>query len=90
LFTSWHEGAGLVVKEAMACNLPVVSVNVGDVTEVISGVNNCYLISRNPQEMADKVIAILNGNERSNGRESTRRYELSNIAAQIISLYQNL
>lgn len=90
LFTSLHEGAGLVVKEAMACNLPVVSVDVGDVREVISGVDNCYVTSRNAQEMADRALDVLKSGRRSNGRKHIARYEISNIADKIIGVYNSL
>lgn len=89
IFTSLHEGAGLVVKEAMACNLPVVSVDVGDVRDVISGATNCYVTSRNPQEMADKVLDILEKGERSNGRQRIERFEMGNIAEKITEVYKS-
>ncbi|MFH1228774.1 MAG: glycosyltransferase family 4 protein [Planctomycetota bacterium] len=90
IFTSIVEGAGVVIKEAMACNLPVVSVDVGDVKEVISGADNCYLTTRNPEEMSQKVLGILNNGKRSNGRDRVEQFELSNIAARIISFYHKL
>ncbi len=43
LLTSYWEGSPNVIKESMACNLPIISVDVGDVKEVISGTFNCFL-----------------------------------------------
>ena len=41
VMTSFVEGSPNVVKEAMACNIPIASVDVGDVSELLSGVNGC-------------------------------------------------
>src|SRR5438876_1090772 len=43
LLTSLHEGSPTIVKEALACNVSVVSVNVGDVSERIKGIAGCHL-----------------------------------------------
>lgn len=43
ILTSTHEGSPTVVKEALACKVPVVSFNVGDVEERIKEIPGCYL-----------------------------------------------
>jgi len=82
------EGSPQVVKEAMACNLPVVSVDVGDVPDILAGVEGCYVCPRDPISIAEKVKLILEQPFRTNGREKTRRYEVSSIARRIIQVYQ--
>ncbi len=52
LLTSAYEGSPNVVKEALACNLPVVSVDVGDAAEMLSGVDNCYIVDSDPEQIA--------------------------------------
>jgi teichuronic acid biosynthesis glycosyltransferase TuaC len=45
LLTSNHEGSPNVIKEAMACNCPIVSTKVGDVANVINGTENSFLVN---------------------------------------------
>ncbi len=56
LVTSFHEGSPTIVKEALACNLPIVSVEVGDVPQRIEGIEGCYLSKPSSRELGGKVI----------------------------------
>jgi teichuronic acid biosynthesis glycosyltransferase TuaC len=90
VLASDREGSPQVVKEAMACNLPVVSVDVGDVPDVLAGVRNCFVSPRDPASVAGKLALILERCERSDGREKTRRYELGSIARRVIAVYEEV
>jgi teichuronic acid biosynthesis glycosyltransferase TuaC len=87
---SEREGSPQVVKEAMACNLPVVSVDVGDVPDVLAGVRNCYVCPREASSIAGKLAVILERCERSDGRAKTARYELGAIAKRIVDVYEEV
>ena len=87
LFTSLQEGSPNVIKEAMACNLPIVSVDVGDVREVIGRTKGCYVTSFDAFEIAEKLRLVLENGKRTNGRVSIRHLEINNIARKIIGIY---
>ena len=93
LMTSKTEGSPQVVKEAMACGCPIVSVDVGDVAERTSGVEGCYVVtSREPKDIAEALQKALAFNGRTNGRERIMEIRLSNeqVAKQLESIYKNV
>lgn len=81
------EGSPMVVKEAMACNLPVVSVDVGDVAQLIGGTEGCYLCERTPEDMAAKLRMALERGKRTDGRKAVAYLSLEAAARRILSVY---
>ena len=79
-----------VVKESMACNLPIVSVPAGDVPEVIGGTDGCYVCSQDPEDVADKLEMALKFGKRTDGRERISHLEIGHIAREIVALYEGL
>ena len=55
LMTSHTEGSPQFIKEAMACGCPVVSVDVGDVSDVMGGTAGCYLATYDVADVASKL-----------------------------------
>lgn len=88
ILTSDSEGSPNVIKEALACNLPVVSVDVGDVRERLTGVSNSHIVSRDPKDIAQTIKLILSLGERSNGSKYIDKISTSECTAQIIDVYQ--
>ena len=89
LMTSHTEGSPQFVKEVMACGCPLVSVDVGDVKEVTAGVEGCYIVSREAEEIAEKLQIALNFKGRTHGRERIMELGLSNelVAKKLIEIY---
>lgn len=93
LMTSKTEGSPQVIKEAMACGCPIVSVDVGDVAERTEGVEGCYVVgSRAPHVLADALEKALLFEGRTYGRERIIEMGLTNeqVAKQIIKIYESI
>jgi teichuronic acid biosynthesis glycosyltransferase TuaC len=90
VLASDYEGSPTVIKEAMACNLPIVSTDVGDVREVIAGTANCYLCAQTPADVAAKLALAMADGQRSNGRERVAHLALDRIAIRLIAEYESV
>jgi glycosyltransferase involved in cell wall biosynthesis len=90
LFTSSSEGSPNVVKEALLCNLPVVSTRVADVPEMLVGVAPSYLCD-SELDLAEALVECLREPRRSNGREAAaRRFEARAVAETVFATYGRL
>lgn len=87
LLTSFYEGSPNVIKEAMACNCPIVSTDVGDVKEIISNVEGCYLADFNENDVASKLNDALNYNQRTKGSEAIKHLDSRIIAGKLVDIY---
>jgi len=92
LLTSFTEGSPQVIKEALACGCPIVSVEVGDVRERIEGIDGCVISGREPEALAYSIRHVLAYEGRTSGRSAIEKSGLSNdvIAARIVSVYENM
>jgi glycosyltransferase involved in cell wall biosynthesis len=90
LLTSAVEGSPNVVKEALMCNLPVVATAVGDVPELLEGVEPSYVCGDDPAELAAAIVACLREGRRSNGREAKSHLDASAVNDRLVRLYRDL
>lgn len=88
VLASEGEGSPMVVKEAMACNLPVISVDVGDVKQVIGGTDGCFVVAREVGPLAEAICAALSAGRRTAGRAAIMPLSLDSIAARVESIYR--
>ena len=88
LLTSIHEGSPNIVKEALACNRPVVSFDVGDVRERLEGIKGCYLAQANPKDLTRNLALVLNGPKDVEGRVKMEKLSLEAISKQLIEFYE--
>lgn len=93
LMTSKTEGSPQVIKEALACGCPIVSVDVGDVAERTSGVDGCYVVpSREPSAVAEAVKKAIAYEGKTKGYEHIMKSRLENsqVAETIYNVYQQV
>ena len=69
--TSITEGSPQVIKEALACGCPIVSVDVGDVKLVIDGVDGCYIARREINAIAEALKMTFDFSRTESGRNTT-------------------
>jgi glycosyltransferase involved in cell wall biosynthesis len=81
------EGGPLVTKEAMATNLPVITVNVGDAVDLIHEADGNYLVVRDAQAIAERIAEVCRRGERSRGRERLNPYSMPSTARRIVEVY---
>lgn len=90
LMVSLIEGSPNVVKEAMACNLPIIGVRVGDVPEMLDGVSGCAVCQRDSLEMGKRLAHGLIRPGISDGRQTLvcRGLDLQSVARRVVNVYE--
>lgn len=89
---SFYEGSANALKEAMACNRPVVTTDMGDCRERIEGCEGCYVANTyEVSEFADLLGKALQY-EKSAGRERLLKDGIADyqIAERLITIYKNI
>ena len=92
LLPTKSEGSPQVLKEAMACNCPIVATDVADIAYLLQGVANSYVTSFDPADVAEKIKLVIENNTRTNGRKRIDELKLDNpfVAATILEIYKSI
>lgn len=89
LVTSKRESGPMVVREAAACNVPVVSTNVGFAADTLAGVKNSY-VSDTDSELVAALEAVLRSAGRSDGRKRIEEHTTNRMATRLRAIYSDL
>lgn len=90
LHTSASEGSPNVIKEALACNLPIVATPAGDIERLVAGVQPGSVVEADPGALARDVVSCCREPVRSNGRTVTDEMSLHTAASATLDLYRSL
>jgi teichuronic acid biosynthesis glycosyltransferase TuaC len=90
ILTSLREGSPQIIKEAMACNVPIVSTNVGDVKNVIGKTDGCYISSYDPKDVANNINKALKFGQKTDGRDIVGHLDNKIIAEKLLSIYKQI
>jgi len=90
LMTSLNEGSPMMIKEALACNLPVASTNVGDVKEQLYGLENCFIIKdETPEAIASVIKRCIKCQGIPNSRVKMLNYSIDVLSDMVIDIYNS-
>lgn len=90
VFPSYQEGSPNVIKQAMACNLPIVATDVGDVREVIGRTQGCFISEASPQAFANVLEKIISSSMRTKGRRDVKHLAGPLVARRVVELYEQV
>ncbi len=95
VFASKTETQGMVVLEAMASGIPVVSVTDKVFKNVVIDDVNGYLVKKNTALYAECVLKLIQNTSLrkklgNNGRKTAEQYSIHEIAKSFVNLYENV
>jgi glycosyltransferase involved in cell wall biosynthesis len=90
IFPSYQEGSPNIVKQAMACNLPIVSSDVGDVRQLIASTKHSYVCDSNVPAFTARITEILLHRSRTDGRNHIGHLDSSAVAQRVIEVYHEV
>jgi teichuronic acid biosynthesis glycosyltransferase TuaC len=90
ILSSIAEGSPNIVKEAMACNVPVISTDVGDVSQIIGRTKGCSVCPPDPDTLAIALEQAIQHTEPTTGRIDIAHLDRRVVAKQVIAIYEKV
>ncbi len=90
VLVSEHEGSPMVIKEGVACNLPFVSTDVGDVFQRFGQIPGCLRCKGEVSDLVSKISLALSFGRLADGRQYLRDLSLDVVGRRLVELYTGL
>jgi glycosyltransferase involved in cell wall biosynthesis len=92
ILCSESEGSPTSIKEALACNLPIISTDVGDVREITNGIEGCEIVEADAEALARGLERVLSRHRSTpfDGRSRMMRYDQRRVVASIVRVYERI
>jgi hypothetical protein len=91
ILCSKREGSPQVIKEAILNSLPVISNDIGDVKQICSGVDNCFVIQKNVQEYVKYLKLVSQKQVRIQNRKPViEKFDNNVISNRIFAIYNGV
>ncbi len=90
LLTSFREGSPMIIKEALATNCPIVSVDVGDISDRTRGVENVRVCKPDESDLIRAIHLSLKDSNRTDGRTRiiNDSLDVHSVAKRICNIYK--
>ena len=83
IFPSFQEGSPNIIKQAMACGLPLVTTDVGDVRERLAGASGCRIEPRVEGAFVEAIVSLLERRMRTDARSRLADLEPARVARRV-------
>jgi glycosyltransferase involved in cell wall biosynthesis len=94
LLTSDYEGSPNSVKESLSCNTPVVSTNVGNVSDILTGVKHSELIlSGDVQDLFNACCRLLDDLDKevlTRDEIKKKALDIDSKAKELVGIYKKI
>jgi glycosyltransferase involved in cell wall biosynthesis len=90
IFPSFQEGSPNIIKQAMACGLPLVTTDVGDVRERLAGASGCLIEPRSEGAFIKAIVTLLATGARTDARSLLLDLEPQKVARRVLGVYEDV
>jgi glycosyltransferase involved in cell wall biosynthesis len=90
LHTSASEGSPNVIKEALACDLPIIATPAGDIERLVEGAQPGAVVQPDINTVAQMIVECCREPVRSNGRSVAAEFGLAQAATATVDLYHSV
>jgi teichuronic acid biosynthesis glycosyltransferase TuaC len=87
VLTSDFEGSPVAVRESLACNTPVVSVPVADMSLLLAGLPGCAVVARDARSLGDAIVKALQSGRSPELRVRAELDSRPRVAERLLALY---